>query len=97
VEDFYFWPMGVFPELLPLLCHVFLVMVCYVVAYLFKVELPACFVPPSQLVTAIHDCCCGLVSCLWSESVPDSPFVAVCFLFTVMVDSGFSLLHNLLL
>ena len=103
--------MGAIPELVPLMRRVFLVLVHYVMAYLFNIELPVIFVPAYQLVISVRDCnflspqfllqlfnCyCSLVSSLWGESVPNSPFVAICFLFPVMVDSGFDLRHHLLL
>jgi hypothetical protein len=103
--------MGVVLELIPLMRRVFLVLVRYIVADFFEFEFPDIFVPPSQLVIFVCDCnfsspqfllhlfycCCGLVSILWGESVPDSPFVVICFLFPVMVDSSFSLRHHLLL
>jgi len=103
--------MGLIPNLVPLMCRVFLVLVRYIVAYLFNIEFPVGFVPPSQLVISIRDCnflspqfllhllyCyCSLVSSMWGEIVPDSPFFAICFLFLVMVESYFSLHHRLLL
>jgi hypothetical protein len=103
--------MGAVLELISLMRWVFLVLFHYIVSDLFEIEFPTVFVPPSQLVISVHDCnfsspqfllhllycCCGLVSILWGESVPDYPFVVICFLFPVMVDSSFALRNQLLL
>jgi hypothetical protein len=111
LENFYFWPMGVVPKIIPLLRRFFLVLVYYIVSGFFEIEFPTVFLSPSQLVISFRDCnfsspqfllhhfycCCGLRYILWGESVLDSPFVVIYFLFLVMVDSSFTLGNHLLL